>query len=89
MHDDVLMAASQREAHERYPLPRLVLCLAHNAKVAWDVKWRPYSPNDPECKHHLGFLAVLLGNGSLEVYAFSFSFFYFNMLLVELMHLIL
>ncbi|KAI3896970.1 hypothetical protein MKW92_049290 [Papaver armeniacum] len=22
-------------------LPRLVLCLAHNGKVAWDVKWRP------------------------------------------------
>ncbi|CAI0549827.1 unnamed protein product [Linum tenue] len=35
-------------------LPRVMLCLAHNGKVAWD--------------HRMGFLAVLLGNGSLEVW---------------------
>ncbi|XXG88254.1 hypothetical protein AAC387_Pa12g0489 [Persea americana] len=81
-HDDVLMASNQREAHhgplrtsmtssvlaKDVTLPRLVLCLAHNAKVAWDVKWRPYRANDPEYKHHMGYLAVLLGNGSLEVW---------------------
>ncbi|XP_029117085.2 uncharacterized protein [Elaeis guineensis] len=49
-------------------LPRVVLCLAHNGKVAWDVKWRPYTINDSEGMHHMGYLAVLLGNGSLEVW---------------------
>lgn len=48
-------------------LPRIILCLAHNGKVAWDVKWRPSSVYDLECKHRLGYLAVLLGSGSLEV----------------------
>lgn len=48
-------------------LPRIMLCLAHNGKVAWDVKWRPSSLHDLECKHRMGYLAVLLGNGSLEV----------------------
>ena len=104
-HDDVLMASNQREAHhgplrtsmtssvlaKDVTLPRLVLCLAHNAKVAWDVKWRPYRANDPEYKHHMGYLAVLLGNGSLEVYAVPFVswFLYSYMLFVELIHLIL
>ncbi|KAM3412818.1 hypothetical protein ACQJBY_004158 [Aegilops geniculata] len=50
------------------PLPRVVLCLAHNGKVAWDIKWKPPLPNQPEQKSRLGFLAVLLGNGSLEVW---------------------
>lgn len=45
-------------------LPRMVLCLAHNGKVAWDVKWRPSDVCD---KQRMGFLAVLLGNGALEV----------------------
>ncbi|KAF0919878.1 hypothetical protein E2562_032160 [Oryza meyeriana var. granulata] len=49
-------------------LPRAVLCLAHNGKVAWDIKWKPPLPNQPEQKSCLGFLAVLLGNGSLEVW---------------------
>nr|XP_029117775.1 uncharacterized protein LOC105035387 isoform X3 [Elaeis guineensis] len=49
-------------------LPRVVLCLAHNGKVAWDVKWRPCTINDSEGMHHMGYLAVLLGNGSLEVW---------------------
>ncbi|XP_010242589.1 PREDICTED: uncharacterized protein LOC104586906 isoform X2 [Nelumbo nucifera] len=47
-------------------LPRVVLCLAHNGKVAWDVKWRPL--NDSGYKNSMGYLAVLLGNGSLEVW---------------------
>lgn len=46
------------------PLPRMVVCLAHNGKVAWDLKWRPSNVND---KHRMGYLAVLLGNGALEV----------------------
>ncbi|XP_077230975.1 uncharacterized protein LOC143864040 isoform X4 [Tasmannia lanceolata] len=49
-------------------LPRVMLCLAHNGKVAWDVKWQPYNVNDSQSKHHIGYLAVLLGNGSLEVW---------------------
>ncbi|RDX97408.1 General transcription factor 3C polypeptide 2 [Mucuna pruriens] len=49
-------------------LPRVVSCLAHNGKVAWDVKWRPANISDSFCKHRMGHLAVLLGNGSLEVW---------------------
>ncbi|KAK7278639.1 hypothetical protein RJT34_23673 [Clitoria ternatea] len=49
-------------------LPRVVSCLAHNGKVAWDVKWRPSNVSDSLCKHRMGYLAVLLGNGSLEVW---------------------
>lgn len=48
-------------------LPRLVLALAHNGKVAWDMKWRPDIAN-LNGKHHLGYLAVVLGDGSLEVW---------------------
>ncbi|KAB2631564.1 hypothetical protein D8674_009083 [Pyrus ussuriensis x Pyrus communis] len=49
-------------------LPRIVLCLAHHGKVAWDVKWRPCNEHDSKCKHRMGYLAVLSGNGSLEVW---------------------
>lgn len=55
-------------------LPRMMLCLAHNGKVAWDVKWRPFSARDSESMHRMGYLAVLLGNGALEVYDLSFNF---------------
>jgi general transcription factor 3C polypeptide 2 len=48
-------------------LPRIVLCLAHNGKVAWDIKWKPLIPNQLKQESCLGFLAVLLGDGSLEV----------------------
>ncbi|CAM8931303.1 unnamed protein product [Rhodiola kirilowii] len=47
--------------------PRLILCLAHNGKVAWDVKWRPIA-HVSHCKLRMGYLAVVLGNGSLEVW---------------------
>ncbi|XVE78102.1 hypothetical protein DITRI_Ditri13aG0117000 [Diplodiscus trichospermus] len=53
---------------EDIALPRAVLCLAHNGKVAWDVKWKPYDINDSKCHQRMGYLAVLLGNGSLEVW---------------------
>ncbi|CAL0299349.1 unnamed protein product [Lupinus luteus] len=49
-------------------LPRVVSCLAHNGKVAWDVKWRPPNMSDSLFKYRMGYLAVLLGNGSLEVW---------------------
>ncbi|KAM5559532.1 hypothetical protein ABKV19_020943 [Rosa sericea] len=49
-------------------LPRIIFCLAHHGKVAWDVKWRPLNEHDSRCKHRMGYLAVLLGNGSLEVW---------------------
>ncbi|CAA0825216.1 Transducin/WD40 repeat-like superfamily protein [Striga hermonthica] len=49
-------------------LPRLMLCLAHNGKVAWAVKWRPVSTHHLESMHVMGYLAVLLGNGALEVW---------------------
>ena len=52
---------------ESVALPRVVLCLAHNGKVAWDLKWKPTNACDAKCKHRMGYLAVLLGNGSLEV----------------------
>ncbi|KAL5067735.1 hypothetical protein RYX36_018622 [Vicia faba] len=49
-------------------LPKFVSCLAHNGKVAWDVKWRPLNNIDSSCNHRMGYLAVLLGNGSMEVW---------------------
>lgn len=48
-------------------LPRMVMCLAHNGKVVWDVKWRPASACFSESRNIMGYLAVLLGSGSLEV----------------------
>lgn len=52
---------------EDIALPRLVMGLAHNGKVAWDVKWRPYDSHDVS-NYRMGYLAVLLGNGALEVW---------------------
>ncbi|XP_071690679.1 uncharacterized protein [Rutidosis leptorrhynchoides] len=52
---------------EDVALPRLVMGLAHNGKVAWDVKWRPCGSRVIS-KHVIGHLAVLLGNGALEVW---------------------
>ncbi|GAV66087.1 hypothetical protein CFOL_v3_09597 [Cephalotus follicularis] len=49
-------------------LPRVVFCLAHNGKVAWDVKWQPSNVYESTYKQRMGYLAVLLGNGSLEVW---------------------
>ncbi|KAG6427511.1 hypothetical protein SASPL_111757 [Salvia splendens] len=49
-------------------LPRMVMCLAHNGKVVWDVKWRPASACFSESRNIMGYLAVLLGSGVLEVW---------------------
>lgn len=49
-------------------LPRVVLCLGHDGKVAWDVKWRPHNASGSADKHIIGYLAVVLGNGSVEVW---------------------
>ncbi|KAJ6992186.1 hypothetical protein NC653_015522 [Populus alba x Populus x berolinensis] len=49
-------------------LPGIVLCLPHNGKVAWDVKWRPCNAPHSKYQHRMGYLAILLGNGSLEVW---------------------
>uniref|UniRef100_A0A6N2M7U9 Uncharacterized protein n=1 Tax=Salix viminalis TaxID=40686 RepID=A0A6N2M7U9_SALVM len=38
-------------------LPRVVLCLAHNGKVAWDVKWQPCNSPPSKCQHRMGYLA--------------------------------
>ena len=51
---------------EDVAMPRLIMCLAHNGKVVWDVKWRPLG-TCADSKHRMGYLAVLLGNGALEV----------------------
>ncbi|XP_057873403.1 uncharacterized protein LOC131079459 isoform X2 [Cryptomeria japonica] len=53
---------------EESNLPRMVLCLAHEGEVAWDVKWQPSTEKDLHNQHRLGFLAVLLGDGSIEVW---------------------
>eukprot|EP01018_Ginkgo_biloba_P041244 Gb_00076 [translate_table: standard] len=50
-----------------FGLPQMVLCLAHEGEVAWDVKWQPYN-EDIWNQHRLGFLAVLLGDGSMQVW---------------------
>ncbi|GAB2272502.1 hypothetical protein Dimus_007326 [Dionaea muscipula] len=48
-------------------LPRAVLCIGHDGKVAWDVKWKPCA-SEPRSKQRMGYLAVVLGNGSTEVW---------------------
>lgn len=67
MHGSLEMSSTKCLLPKDVALPRVVLCLAHNGKVAWDVKWQPCNVNDPKCNHRMGYLAVLLGNGSLEV----------------------
>ncbi|KAJ8444274.1 hypothetical protein Cgig2_024600 [Carnegiea gigantea] len=47
-------------------LPRVVLCLGHDGNVTWDVKWRPHNACGSSDKHIIGYLAVVLGNGSVE-----------------------
>lgn len=61
------MVPSRCTSCKNVEIPRPVLCLAHNGKVAWDVKWRPSDSFDADSKHRMGYLAVLLGNGALEV----------------------
>jgi general transcription factor 3C polypeptide 2 len=51
-----------------FGLPRMVLCLAHDGEIAWDVKWQPLTEKDLRNQHRLGFLAVLLGDGSMQVW---------------------
>ncbi|KAL6574965.1 hypothetical protein OROMI_012250 [Orobanche minor] len=59
---------SQNSIPTDVALPRLMLCLAHNGKVAWDAKWRPVNAHRSESMHIMGYLVVLLGNGTLEVW---------------------
>ncbi|CAO2172140.1 unnamed protein product [Urochloa humidicola] len=70
--DDNMFSCAENSNSSPIPkdtaLPRVVLCLAHNGKVAWDIKWKPPLVSQLEQKSRLGFLAVLLGNGSLEVW---------------------
>uniref|UniRef100_A0A0A0LGM2 Uncharacterized protein n=1 Tax=Cucumis sativus TaxID=3659 RepID=A0A0A0LGM2_CUCSA len=72
--ENVVLDASSIEFSipESVALPRVVLCLAHNGKVAWDLKWKPMNACTDNCKHRMGYLAVLLGNGSLEVWEVPF-----------------
>lgn len=60
-------STSKKSIPSDVALPRMMLCLAHNGKVAWDLKWRPVNACDPESMKFMGYLAVLLGNGALEV----------------------
>lgn len=58
-------------------LPKMVLGIAHEGEVTWDAKWRPVadaggaseSKNclDERESTRLGFLAVILGDGSVQV----------------------
>ena len=45
-------------------LPRIVLCLAHNGKVAWAVKWQPSNASESKCKLRMDYLAGELISGS-------------------------
>lgn len=53
--------------------PKMVLGLVHEGEVTWDAKWRPVTIHaiveDMEDREllRLGFLAVLLGDGSIQV----------------------
>ncbi|KAE8696924.1 DNA binding protein, putative isoform 2 [Hibiscus syriacus] len=39
-------------------LPRAVLYLAHNGRVAWDVKWKSYHINDSKCNQRLSYKRI-------------------------------
>jgi hypothetical protein len=58
-------------------LPKMVLGIAHEGEVTWDAKWRSVADaggasestegfDERECMR-LGFLAVILGDGSVQV----------------------
>ena len=42
-------------------LPRVVLCLANNGKVAWDVKWQPSNASESKCKLCMDYLSEEMG----------------------------
>ena len=42
-------------------LSRVVLCLAHNGKVAWDVKWWPSNASESKCKLCMDYLSEEMG----------------------------
>lgn len=58
-------------------LPKMVLGIAHEGEVTWDAKWRPVADKDSDSESieglderegmRLGFLAVILGDGSIQV----------------------
>ncbi|GAB2230671.1 hypothetical protein Drorol1_Dr00014952 [Drosera rotundifolia] len=48
-------------------IPRVVMCMGHDGKVAWDVKWNPKASESGRGQR-MGYLAVVLGNGSIEVW---------------------
>lgn len=66
-YNDTTSLSSMNSILDDVALPRMMLCLAHNGKVAWDVKWRPVSACYPVSRNIMGYLAVLLGSGALEV----------------------
>ncbi|KAH7315614.1 hypothetical protein KP509_21G057500 [Ceratopteris richardii] len=49
-------------------LPKMVLGLAHDGGVVWDAKWQPISTTSIRRAGHLGNLAAVYGDGSIEVY---------------------
>ncbi|GAB2255131.1 hypothetical protein Droror1_Dr00008909 [Drosera rotundifolia] len=48
-------------------IPRVVMCVGHDGKVAWDVKWKPKASESGRGQQ-MGYLAVVLGIGSIEVW---------------------
>ncbi|KAK9664903.1 hypothetical protein RND81_14G076000 [Saponaria officinalis] len=65
--DDITDLGSGSRHDKNNLLPRAILCLGHDGKVAWDVKWRP-SASECVNKYRMGYLAVVLGDGSIEVH---------------------
>ncbi|KAG6554196.1 hypothetical protein Mapa_004112 [Marchantia paleacea] len=57
---------------EEQPLAQMVLGLTHEGLVTWDAKWQPVGEEKIALQEReslrLGFLAAVLGNGSLQVY---------------------
>ncbi|XP_049932696.1 uncharacterized protein LOC116246208 isoform X2 [Nymphaea colorata] len=54
------------DALKELALPKFVLSLVHDGRVALDVKWKPCSKQGNCCR--MGFLAVVLGDGSIQVW---------------------
>jgi hypothetical protein len=82
-------------------LPKMVLGIAHEGEVTWDAKWRPVTDAgggsesaeglDEREFMRLGFLAVILGDGSVQVWVLHILqiflvFVQYNIFTVSLQH---
>nr|XP_024357729.1 general transcription factor 3C polypeptide 2-like isoform X2 [Physcomitrium patens] len=77
---DAASRSSHKNSLSKSPevLPKMILGIVHEGEVTWDAKWRPVAEVDSTCEStedldgrasiRLGFLAAILGDGSVQVF---------------------